>query len=213
MKGLFISGSNTDVGKTFIACHIIQAINVKYHVVARKPLESDCKAGAEGLTTKDAQLLNQACDHPEPINNVCQFRFEACVSGEKALTDQGEVLSLSALVEASKPTQESDFVVVEGAGGFYSPIATGVLNSDLAIALKLPIVLVVKDELGAVSQALLCIRAAKSAGLEIAMLVLNQVFPNELDNEKALNAYTDVKILSFCNNNISDFYKKIVALI
>lgn len=213
MKGLFISGSNTNIGKTFIACHIIKAINAKYHVVARKPVESDCTQGPEGLITNDARLLNQACDQPESIDSVCQFKFEACVSGEKAVTDQGEVLGLDALIEASMPTQESDFVIVEGAGGFYSPIATGVLNSDLAIALNLPVVLIVKDELGAVSQALLCIHAAKSAGLDIAMLVLNRASPNDLDNEKALRAYTDVNILSFCNTDKSSFYKQITLLI
>ena len=213
MKGLFVSGSNTDVGKTFIACHIIQALNTKYHVVARKPLESDCTPDGLGLTTNDAKLLNRACAQPEPIDTVCQFKFEACVSGEKAITDQGGALGLDALVHACKPSQDKDFVVVEGAGGFYSPIATGVLNSDLAIALKLPIVLVVKDELGAVSQALLCIQAAKTAGLEIAMLVLNQVRPNELENDRALSAYTDVKIVTYCKNDISGFYQKIATLV
>jgi dethiobiotin synthetase len=85
-------------------------------------------------------------------------------------------------------------VVIEGAGGLYSPMAQQVLNSDFAVAINLPMVIVVKDELGAINQALLSIEAAKKHKLNIAMLVLNQITPNSLDNAKALSAYTDVDV-------------------
>jgi len=95
-------------------------------------------------------LLNDACSYPELIEVVCAYRFEACVSGEKASTDQGIEVTLDGLVVASHPTNIADFVVVEGAGGLYSPIAAQLLNVDLAIALALPVVIVVKEELGAI---------------------------------------------------------------
>ncbi len=213
MKGLFISGSGTDVGKTFVASYIIQALNAKYRVVARKPIESDCVKTSDGLLPKDAVLLNNVCTNPEPIDAVCQFKFEACVSGEKASTEQGLSVMLEDLVKAAQPSSGDDFVVIEGAGGLYSPIAQQVLNSELAIVVNLPIVIVIKDELGAINQALLSIEAAKKHKLNIAILVLNQITPNNLDNAKALSAYTDVDVVVFNKDNLDGFNAKVLTLI
>ncbi|TEU20706.1 MAG: dethiobiotin synthase [Gammaproteobacteria bacterium] len=213
MKGLFISGSGTDVGKTFIASRLIQALNAKYSVVARKPIESDCIKTPQGLTPKDAVLLNNVCTNPEPIESVCVYRFEACVSGEKASADQGVEVMLSDLVAASRPTNTTDFVVVEGAGGLYSPIAAKLLNADLVVALELPVVIVVKDELGAINQALLSLRAAKAQNINVAMLVLNQMSANNLDNVQAIQAYTDTGVVVFNKDNEDDFIKTALALV
>jgi len=213
MKGLFISGSGTDVGKTFIASRLIRALNVKYRVVARKPIESDCIKTSQGLTPKDAALLNNACTNPESIESVCTYRFEACVSGEKASADQGVKVTLSDLVAASRPTNSTDFVVVEGAGGLYSPIAAKLLNVDLAVALELPVVVVVKDELGAINQALLSLRAAKAQNLNVAMLILNQMSANNLDNVQAIQAYTDIKVVAFHKDNEDDFMETALTLV
>ncbi|MBA5248817.1 Dethiobiotin synthetase [hydrothermal vent metagenome] len=210
MKGLFISGSGTDVGKTFVAVHLIHALSEKYTVVARKPMESDCIKGDNGLVPKDAVLLNKACKNPEPIDVVCRFKFEACVSGEKASAEQGVSVNLSDLVQAAQPSNDNDFVVIEGAGGFYSPIAQQTLNSDFASALGLPIVMVVKDELGAINQALLSIKAIKTHKLDIAMLILNQITPNNLDNAKALSAYTEAEVVVFNKDKLDDFNTKVM---
>jgi len=213
MKGLFISGSGTDVGKTFIASRLIQALNFKYCVVARKPIESDCIKTPQGLIPKDAVLLNDACASPEPIESVCAYRFEACASGEKASTDQGVEVTLDDLINASRPISATDFVVVEGAGGLYSPIATQLLNVDLAAALALPVVIVVKDGLGAINQALLSLRAAKAHKLNVVMLVLNQMSVNSLDNAKEIQAYTDVKVVVFHKDNLDEFFKIVLMLV
>jgi len=213
MKGLFISGSGTDVGKTFIASCLIQALNPKCRVVARKPIESDCIKTPQGLIPKDAVLLNDSCANPEPIEAVCTYRFEACVSGEKASTEQGVVVTLDGLVAASRPTNTADFVVVEGAGGLYSPIAVQLLNVDLAAALDLPVVIVVKDELGAINQALLSLHAAKEHNLNVIMLVLNQMSVNNLDNAQAIQAYTDAKVVVFHKDNQDEFVKTALMLV
>lgn len=213
MKGLFISGSGTDVGKTFVASYIIRALNTKCRVVVRKPIESDCVKTSDGLLPKDAVLLNDTCAKPELIDAVCQFKFEACVSGEKASIDQSLSVTLKDLVKAVQPSSSDDFVVIEGAGGLYSPIAQQVLNSDFAVAINLPIVIVVKDELGAINQALLSIEATKKHKLNIAMLVLNQIIPNNLDNVKALSAYTDVDVVVFNKDKVCDFNTKVLTLI
>ncbi len=213
MKGLFISGSGTDVGKTFIASHLIRALNSNHRVVARKPIESDCIKTPQGLMPKDAVLLNNACTNPEPIEVVCTYRFEACVSGEKASTDQDVEVTLDDLVVASRPENTADFVVVEGAGGLYSPIAAHLLNVDLAGALGLPVVIVVKDELGAINQALLSLHAAKAHNLNVIMLVLNQMSVNNLDNAQAIQAYTNTKVVVFHKGNQDEFAKIALTLV
>jgi dethiobiotin synthetase len=162
---------------------------------------------------KDAVLLNNACTSPEPIEVVCTYRFEACVSGEKASTDQGVEVTLDDLVVASRPANTADLVVVEGAGGLYSPIATHLLNVDLAGALGLPVVIVVKDELGAINQALLSLRAAKAHNLNVIMLVLNQMSVNNLDNAQAIQAYTSTNVVVFHKDNQDEFAKTALALV
>ena len=213
MKGLFISGSGTNVGKTFIAIRIIQALNANNRIVVRKPIESDCVKTAAGLLPKDAVLLSNACQHPEPLERVCHYRFAACVSGEKASTDKGVNITLRHLVQASEPSHHDDFVLVEGAGGLYSPMAVKILNSDLVRVLKLPLVIVVKDELGAINQALLSLEAAKLHKLKVKMLVLNQIHPNDLDNAKALRAYTHIPVVVFNKAHTQDFAFEINRLI
>jgi dethiobiotin synthetase len=117
------------------------------------------------------------------------------------------------LVAASHPANAADFVVVEGAGGLYSPIAAHLLNVDLAAALGLPAVIVVKDELGAINQALLSLRAAKAHNLNVIMLVLNQMSVNNLDNAQAIQAYTSTKVVVFHEDNQDEFAKIALALV
>lgn len=211
MKGLFISGSSTDVGKTFIAQRLIEILNQTHTVRARKPIESDCAPSPTGLMPKDAVLLNNACKNHEAIDKVCPYRFEACVSGEKASVDANKALSLAQLAAACQ-VAEGDFVVVEGAGGLYSPIAKQALNSDLAAVLGMPLVLVVKDELGAVNQALLCLYAAKKQKLTVAMLVLNQITANTLENAKVIRQYTQATVIEFNADNLTAFCQQVLSL-
>lgn len=212
MKGIFISGSGTNVGKTLIASYVIRALNAKYSVVARKPIESGCLKTHNRLVPRDAEFLNSACINPDPMDRVCKFRFEACVNGEKASLEQNNVVDLQDLITAVQPMCSDDFVVIEGAGGFCSPIAKQTLNSDFASALGLPIMIVVKDELGAINQALLTINAAKQHNLEI-VLILNQIIPNNLDNAAAIRAYTDATVLIFNKDKLDNFNAKIQKLI
>jgi dethiobiotin synthetase len=103
--------------------------------------------------------------------------------------------------------------VVEGAGGLYSPIADASLNSDLAKRLQVPIVIVIRDELGAISQALLTIEAANKNKLSVSCVVLNAIQANNLCNKEALTAYTKIPVVSFSKKNLGLFYSEIEGLI
>ena len=162
---------------------------------------------------KDATRLNEACSSGEDIEVVCPFCFELEASPEEASIHSGKLLELDDLVKSCRSKVGDNFVFVEGAGGFYSPIANKALNSDLAVKLDLPVIIVVRDELGAVTQALLAINAAKSQQLKIACVILNEIEPNQLCNAEALRGYTEVPIIEYSKSKISSFCSKIEKLI
>lgn len=174
--GVFITGTDTGVGKTRVGTLLASLLLERgIRVRARKPVESGCKPASEGLIPLDALALRDGAGCSEPLEDICRFRFEAAVSPERAALLEGTILDLATLYRACMSQVDAgDFLLVEGAGGFYSPIARGALNADLAGALGLPVVIVAADRLGAISQTLLAVEAAQMRGLAIAGIVLNQ---------------------------------------
>ena len=101
------------------------------------------------------------------------------------------------LIDACSRDDSERLLLVEGAGGFYSPLAENGLNADLASALQLPVIIVVDDRIGAVNQSLMTIEAVSSRHLPVAALVLNQVGAEseaEMDNAADLRAHSDVPV-------------------
>jgi len=213
MKGVFVTGSNTDVGKTTVAVEIVRHISQTRDVRVRKPVETNCEISDQNFIPKDAIALSAACQLQEPLNNICPYCFEIEASAEFASAASGEKLTLKDLVMACKCDIDDGFVLVEGAGGLYSPIAEAALNVDLAVELQLPLLIVVLDELGAISQALLTLEAAKKHKLTVACIVLNQIRNNNLSNKKALMAYTETPVISFSLEALEGFCSEIEKLV
>ena len=171
MQGLFITGTDTGVGKTRVAtalAHAFTARGVRVH--ARKPVESGVDARVGPL---DAQALHEAAGAHETLDRVCPLRLRAPLSPERAARLEGIVLELDDLVASVKAGVDDGFTLVEGAGGFLSPIARGALNADLAQALRLPVLIVAADRLGTLNHTLLTVEAVRARGLEVAGIVLN----------------------------------------
>jgi len=184
MKGLFITGTDTGVGKTHIACLLAeQLITECFTPIPRKPVESGCSRNADGqLVAADAQALMQACQYPPPQPVVCPYPLKAAISPAEAARLQGERISLMQLQQAcalteSETQNDSARLLVEGAGGFYSPLCADGLNADLAQRLQLPVLLVAEDKLGCINHILLSLQAIESRGLEVFAVVLNQINP------------------------------------
>ena len=213
MKGVFVTGSNTGVGKTTVAIEIVRHISKTRSVRVRKPVETNCELSEQGYMPKDAIALSTACKLQEPLNKVCPYCFEIEASAELASADSGLKLTLEDLVLACKCDVGESFLLVEGAGGLYSPIAEATLNVDLAIELQLPLLIVIRDELGAISQALLTLEAAKKNKLAVACVVLNVVRRNNLSNKEALKAYTKTPVISFSQGDLEAFYSEIERLV
>jgi len=184
IKGLFITGTDTGVGKTHISCLLAQQLlGAGLTPIPRKPVESGCSHNADGqLIAADAQALMQACEYPQPQSVVCPYPLQAAISPAEAARLQGENISLAQLQQACSLTEnetesESTRLLVEGAGGFYSPLCADGLNADLAQRLKLPVLLVAEDKLGCINHILLSLQAIEARGLEVFAVVLNQINP------------------------------------
>ena len=195
--GLFITGSDTDVGKTYIACELIRQLqNQCPGVEVRKPVESGCSAGESSLLiAADAQKLRAANQERESIERIAPYRFAAALAPPRAAKLEGSRLLMSNLIDACSLDDNNHLLIVEGAGGFYSPLAENGLNADLASALQIAVIIVVKDQIGAVNQALMTIQAVESRHLTIAAVILNQV---EDIAENEMNNIEDLKKHSSC---------------
>lgn len=197
MKGLFITGTDTDVGKTYIACLLAAKLKLNgINVIPRKPVESGCRLINDALHPNDAAQLLEASQSSVSLHDVCRYRFEPAISPQLAARHANKIISLEQLVQACTDNlTENDFLLVEGAGGFFSPICENTLNADLAAALNLPVVLISDDRVGSVNQTLLAIHAIEKYNLQIHAIILNASTAN------AHNKQTDNKseILNFVN--------------
>lgn len=173
--GLFITGTDTGVGKTRVGIGLARGlVRHGWRVRARKPVESGCRAVAGTLLPADAEALRQAAGGLEPLARVCPYPLAAALAPPRAAALEKRSLPLAALVDACRAgVAAGDFVLVEGAGGFLSPLATDGLNADLALALALPVLLVAEDRLGAIHQVLATSEAIARRGLRLAGVVLN----------------------------------------
>ena len=112
-------------------------------------------------------------------------------------------MTLQALIDACERDDPAHCLVVEGAGGFYSPLAEDGLNADLASALQLPVIIVVDDRIGAVNQALMTLQAVINSKLHVAAVILNQVAQADdigMDNNSDIKAYCNSPVFH-CGHN------------
>lgn len=198
MHGLFITGTDTGVGKTTFAAHLAREFTANgIRVRARKPVESGCR---ENLPADGARLRIAAGAY-EPLDQICPWAFMPALSPERAALLNGLTITLADLTAACLHSVESnDFLLVEGAGGFLSPIAPGIRNAELAFTLGLPVVLIVADRLGCLNHAMLTVEAITARNLSLSAVVLNEynraLIPG-MDNRRDLERWLGIKIYSF----------------
>jgi len=201
LNGLFISGTDTDVGKTYIGAQIVaQLHNMGIPVVPRKPIESGCKPNNGELLPDDASKYFNAVKGTQLLADICPFRFEPAISPQRAARLANTPISVSQAQQAClNNVSKNDFLVVEGAGGFYSPLCEDGLNADLAKSLQHPVLLVAEDRLGCINQILLSIEAIKNNDLDLYAIVLNNKDTSEnrdMNNFEDLKSYVDTPIFT-----------------
>lgn len=176
----FVTGTDTDVGKTTIAAGLLHAARrAGLSTAAAKPVASGCERTGEGLRNSDALALLAECTLPMRYEAVNPFAFEPAIAPHLAAREAGVELSAARLAEPVRQmlALQADFSLVEGAGGWRVPLAGRENLSDLALLLDLPVILVVGVRLGCINHALLSAEAIERDGLRLAGWVANIVDP------------------------------------
>jgi dethiobiotin synthetase len=186
LSGLFVTGTDTGVGKTFVASALATALRARgRRVGVVKPVETGVVCEPE-----DALALRAAAGDPAPLDDVCPYRLRAPLAPAVAARLEGvriDVDHLVALIE--RRSREVDVLLVEGAGGLLVPIAGRITWAELAARLALPLLIVAANRLGTVNHCALTARAAATAGLRVHGFVLSQPTP-QTDESAATNADT-----------------------
>jgi dethiobiotin synthetase len=176
VRGLFVTGTDTGVGKTVVSATLLAAMAVEREPVrAHKPvvtgLDEQPEDDADDAWPPDHELL-AAVSGMAP-EDVTPLRFGPAVSPELAATLAGERVEASELVGAARAAGEGGgTLIVEGTGGLLSPLAEDFTVCDLAAALALPMLVAARPGLGTINHTLLTIRAARAAGLDVCAVVL-----------------------------------------
>ncbi|MGV3486708.1 MAG: dethiobiotin synthase [Planctomycetaceae bacterium] len=198
---LFFAGTDTDVGKTFVASLAVTELRHSgLRVGVYKPVASGCSRQDGELVSADAVRLWEASGRAAPLQLVCPQRFVAPLAPHLAASLEGKAVDEDALLAGIEPLSSGvDVIVVEGAGGLMSPLSENLLNSDLARKLRAQVVIVAANRLGAIHQLLATVTAAASLRLPVVGAVLNQVTAEADDavgfNAATIRRFTDVPLL------------------
>lgn len=178
-KGLFVTGTDTGVGKTLVSCALLHAYAAAGHsTVGMKPVAAGCASGRDGLLCEDVELLRHASSVEAPNELVNPYAFVPPIAPHIAAAEAGVTIELEQIRHAYLAlAQLADKVVIEGVGGFRVPLDAHSDTADLARLLNLPVVLVVGVRLGCLSHALLTVEAIAARGLKLAGWVANRVDP------------------------------------
>jgi len=177
----FIAGTDTDAGKTTVACGLLHAARrAGLSTAAAKPVASGCAVTPAGLRNGDALALLGECSLALDYAEVNPFAFAPAIAPHLAAREVGVELNVAALLAPVRKVlaRGADFTLVEGAGGWRVPLAGRENLSDLAVALGLPVILVVGVRLGCINHAVLTAEAIARDGLELAGWVANVVDPH-----------------------------------
>lgn len=175
-RGLFVTGTDTDVGKTVVAMAIARGLaEAGRRVAVYKPVASGL--GSRDDPRGDPRRLWEAAGRPGSLALVCPQVFPAALAPPRAAAAEGRFVDEELLRAGLAAWGESEVVVVEGAGGLFSPLGPVTLGVDLAREFGYPLVVVDSSRLGAVGRTLATIRAATAEGLVPAACVLSQVAP------------------------------------
>lgn len=185
----FITGTDTDVGKTTIAAGLLYAARENgLSTVAGKPVASGCEITPQGLRNADALALMAESSVTLTYDEVNPVAFEPPIAPHIAAREAGQVVNVQTLLAPMRHVlaQQADFTLIEGAGGWRVPLSGQDSLSDLAQALDLPVILVVGVRLGCISHALLTAEAIARDGLQLAGWVANIIGPKTARLEENL---------------------------
>lgn len=191
-KGIFITGTDTGAGKTFVTATLAAYLrDAGYRVGVMKPAETGCEDSDGKLIPADALRLKDASGCAEPIEKICPYRFAEPLAPSIAAERAGVTIDIDHLLAVYNDISSShDVTLVEGAGGLMVPLLPSYTYADFARVFKLPLLIVAANRLGAINHLLLTLEHASCKGLSVVGYVLNAV-----SDDRSLAADTNREVL------------------
>lgn len=178
--GLFVTATDTAVGKTLVAAAIARVLRMRGRRVAvLKPVASGCYRAREGLISEDAELLAAASDTHHPLDLICPNRYEEPLAPAVSARRAKRPMDWDAVSRSIQlMSRDSDCMIVEGAGGVLVPADERHTMLDLIVALGVPAIVVARPSLGTINHTLLSVECLRNAGVSVAGVVINR-YPAE----------------------------------
>lgn len=174
--GLFITGTDTDIGKTLVAGAIARSLRRGGKTVeVYKPAASGCRHAREGLISSDAEFLAACADSRRTLTEITPIRYASPVAPNVAAELEGRPVDLDAIFDGyRKLTESGNSIIVEGVGGLLCPISDNFWVIHLARLMRLPVIIVARAGLGTINHTLLTLHAARCVKLKVAGVVINR---------------------------------------
>ena len=193
----FVTGTDTEVGKTFATCALLLALKKQGHrAVGMKPVAAGTDAHGKN---DDVEQLKAASDVSAPPELINPYLFQPAIAPHIAAAEAGVAIDIERIAAAFLRLRETaDAVLVEGVGGFLVPLGGDCDSADLAARLGLPVILVVGLRLGCINHALLTCQAIAACGLPLAGWIANRIDPDMQrweENLAALRERIDAPLL------------------
>jgi dethiobiotin synthetase len=175
-SGVFVTGTDTGVGKTFVAAALVAALKrAGVDVGVMKPIASGCRRIRGELVPDDARELLAAAKCDDPLEEVSPVRFAAPLGPSVAARSERRGIRLTSITSAYRRLRgRHDFMVVEGIGGLAVPLSKKADVAELARRMGLPLLVVAADRLGVLNHTLLTLDYARERGLELLGVVLSR---------------------------------------
>jgi dethiobiotin synthetase len=189
-RACFVTGTDTEIGKTFITCALLHAARAAgLRALGMKPVAAGASETEGELLNEDVAALRAAGSFDPGLALLNPYCLRNPVAPHIAAAEEGVLIAPGPILTAfAALAQQADCVLVEGVGGFRVPLGEDYDSADLAVALDLPVVLVVGLRLGCINHALLSCEAIARRGLRLAGWVANQVDPAMLRLEQNVDA-------------------------
>jgi dethiobiotin synthetase len=185
MRGFFITGTDTGVGKTLITGAIARALSLQgRRVGVMKPFESGCRRHGDRLVPADALFLRNMAGSQDDPALICPYAFERPLAPGIAARLEQAPISLGKILKIfNQLSAQYDIMLVEGAGGVMVPISEEQLIIDVIGLLKLPLIIIARTALGTINHTLLTVREAQRADINVCGIILNKVSPEQDEAE------------------------------
>jgi dethiobiotin synthetase len=173
-RGIFITGTDTGVGKTIVAATLARLLVGRGKKVGvLKPVTSGCRQSDTGLVSDDAELLAWSAGHCVTSETAPYLLKEPIAPSAAAELEHVRIEFSRILAAYHRIAEQSDFVIVEGAGGLMVPLSGGLLVADLVKLLALPLLVVARPALGTVNHTVLTTFAARQLGIDVRGVIIN----------------------------------------